>query len=55
MSFLVRSVEKGEGEDGNGCYTPDVQESVYQGISLFGMDSSGSLSFHDEAQLSGRI
>ena len=52
--FLLPSVEEGEGKDGNGCYAPDIHESVCQGVSVLVMDSSSSLGSRDEARLSGR-
>jgi len=48
-------VEEGEGEDSDGCYASDVQESIYQGVSIFVMGSSSSFDFRDDARLSGRI
>jgi len=47
-------VEKGEGEDGDGCCAPDVQEFVCQGVSVLVMGSSSNFGSHDEARLSGR-
>ena len=54
VSFIIRLVEEGEGEGGDVCYTPDVQESVYQRVSALMIGSSRGFSTCDEAQLSGR-
>ena len=35
-------------------YTPDIQESIRQGVSILAIGSSGSLSSCDEAQLQGQ-
>ena len=52
--FLLRPVKEREGEDGDGCCAHDVQEFSYRGTSVFAMSSLRKISFHDEAQLSGR-
>jgi len=53
VSFVLCLVEEGEGEDGDGCCTLDVQEFVCQGVSVLVMGSSINFSSCDEAQLSG--
>jgi len=53
--FLLHTVEEREGEDGDGCCAPDVQEFVCRGTSVFAMGSSRKVSLRDEARLSGRI
>ena len=53
--FLHHPVEEGEGEDGNGCCTPDVQEFICRGTSVLVMGSSRKVSLRDEAWMSGRI
>ena len=42
--FLLRLVEEGEGEDGDGCCAPDVQEFSCRGTSIFAMGSSRKVS-----------
>ena len=54
VSFLLRSVEEREEEDGIGSCAPDVRESVCQGVSVLVMGSSSSFDSRDEARLSGR-
>ena len=54
VSFVLRSVEEGEGEDGDGCCTPDVQESFCQRVLVLVMGSSNSFDSCDETQMSGR-
>ena len=54
VSFLLRSVEEREGEDGDGYRDPDVQEFVCQGALVFVMGSSRSFNFRNETPLSGR-
>jgi len=53
--FLLRRVEEGEGEDGDGCCEPDIQEFGCRGTSVFMMGSSRKVSLRDETWLSGRI
>ena len=53
--LLLRLMEEREGEDGDSCCDPDVQESSCQETSVFAMGSSRNLSFCDESWLSGRI
>ena len=55
VSFVLRSMEEGEGEDGDGCCTLDVQEYVCQGVSVLMLGSSRSSSSGDETQLWGWI
>ena len=45
----------GEGEDGNGCCAPDIQESIGQGVLVLVMGTSSSFGSRDKAQLLGRI
>ena len=40
VSFLLRPVEEEEGENGEGCCAPDVQEFVCQGALVFVMGPS---------------
>jgi len=49
VSFVLRSAEKGERGDGDGCCTLDVQESICQGVSVLMMGSSSSFDSCDEA------
>ena len=35
--FLLRSMEEGEGEEGDGCCASDVLEFGYRGTSVFAM------------------
>ena len=53
VSFVLRSVEEGEGENGDGCCTLDFQECVCQGVLVLVMGLSSSFCSCDEAQLSG--
>jgi len=53
VSSVLHSVEKREGMDGDAYCTPNIWESVYQGVSILAMGSSRSLSSSDEAQLWG--
>ena len=46
-------MEEGEGKDGDGCCTLDVQESICQGVSVLMIGSSSGLGSCDEAQLWG--
>ena len=48
-------MEEGEGEDGDGYCTSDVQEFVYRGTSVLVMGPSRNLSFRDDARPSGSI
>ena len=48
-------MEEGEGEDGDGYCTLDIQEFVCRGTSVFAIGSSRKVSFCDEAQLSRKI
>ena len=48
-------MEEGEGEGGDICCTPDVQESICQGISALVMGLTRGFSSYDEAQLLGWI
>jgi len=48
-------MEEGEGEDGDDCFAPDVQEFECRGTSVFVMGSSRKVSLCDEVRLSGRI
>ena len=52
--FVLCSVEEGEGEDGDGCCTPNVPESTFQKVSVLVVGSSSNFGSCDEAQLSGR-
>ena len=54
VSFVIRSVEEGEGGGGDVCYTPDVQEFICQRVSALMIGLSRGFSTCDEAQLSGR-
>ena len=52
--FLLCLVEEGEGKDGDGCCTPDIQGFICRGTSIFAMGPSRNFSFHNEARPSGR-
>jgi len=54
VSFHFCLLEKREGEDGDGCCAPNVQEFIYRENSVFTMGISRNLSFRDESRLSGR-
>ena len=47
-------MEKGEGEDGDGCCAPDVQEFVCQGVSVLVMGSSSNFGSRGDARLPGK-
>ena len=53
VSFIFRSVEEGEGEDGDDCCTLDVEESFCQRVLVLMMGSSSKFGSCDKAQLSG--
>jgi len=47
-------MEEGEGEDGDHCCAPEVQEFVCRGASVFVMGPSRSFNFCNEGLLSGK-
>ena len=48
-------MEEEKGKDGDGCGTPDVQESICEGVSVLMMGSSSSFGSRDEVMLSGMM
>jgi len=49
VSFVLHTVEKGEGKDGNGCCTLNVHESVCRGVLVLVMGLSSRFGSYDEA------